>query len=788
MISNQRESALLAFSRRQLLVGSSTAVLVAALPKVAWSATTSSIDRARLVRLLDRERAIVSINGKALTLARNQGWRGWTLVELVDGNDAFIVLENFESLHSPMVLVDGNGIRCRLGKTAESTDQDIRNAYFGHSWKDVTDSPTDLLGREILKRPGDPQYDLIASAFPPIRKLWGDTYNFLGTPETMDKVWFLYGGRSPNFDPAVFHPPIEQVRKDGKVLDGLVGGHLPVLRFVYPEPNGYTEMLAFAPFRIVEGNLRVQPVWYRVAHVADGKPQWIRYVDSYLPYPPRTEDDPRAFYRDLVGLQEGWERVLAQGMGIEIPDERIASMAKHCLIRSMMGRSAGFPKYGVVDKNYGGTEHDGFPDTFTVETEAMLEWGLIDRAASIIDNYLSHFVRDDGTILYRGPETGQFGRMLTLFAAFADRGGDPQLLLRHARRIDAIADVLLAMRRAALSLPASDPAFGMISGWSEADAVLESNPQRYMKPYFSNSAEAARGFRDLGRVWRKIGNGERGMLLEREAQALLRDLDVSMRRSTLNVEGEVILPTIAGAAEPFHIVLQRDKADAQWRSYRSWMEMLHSGLLSDERINQVIDYRERHHDIILGVPMAYGYRTYEMAGFLSYGHGYGLVQVDRVREAQLMMLSHMAHQYTRGMWCAPETRRLAKGEWASAYCSPSQLVMPLMTRWLLAFEDPREESLWLAKAIPSDWLKGPVAVERIPTRWGRVGYRLEPRGRAIVATIDLPENPVPTLRLRLRHPEGLRLSEVSTGVIEDGETVTLPAGSQGQVRLIARFV
>ena len=186
--------------------------------------------------------------------------------------------------------------------------------------------------------------------------------------------------------------------------------------------------------------------------------------------------------------------------------------------------------------------------------------------------------------------------------------------------------------------------------------------------------------------------------------------------------------------------------------------------------------------------MAYGYRTYEMAGFLSYGHGYGLIQADRIREAQLMMLSHMAHQYTRGMWCAPETRRLARGEWASAYCSPSQLVMPLMTRWLLAFEDPREETLWLAKGMPRDWLSKPVSVERIPTKWGRVGYRLEPRDRAIVATIDLPQASVPAVKLRLRHPESRKLKQVSTGTIEaDGETIALPKASRGQLKLVARF-
>jgi hypothetical protein len=753
----------------------------------------------RLVRLLGPDTALLSFDGQAVPLKRLESFQSWTLAELAQGGDPFVVLENFADLYAPMLLVDRAGIRSSFGKTAEPTAQDIPNLYFGHSWEQVTASPTDLLGREVLRQPGDPTYEVVASAFPPIRKLWGDTYNFLGTPETMDKVWFFYGGRSPNFDPAIYHPPIEQVRKDGKVLDGLLGGHLPALRFVYPEGHGsYAEMLAFAPFRVINGNLRVQPVWYRVAYVAGGCPKWIRYVDTYLPYPPRTGGDPQEFYRDLLGLQAGWQRILSDSMALDVPDARVADMAKHSLIRAMMGRSAGFPKYGVVDKNYGGTEHDGFPDTFTVETETMLEWGLRERAGAYLDNYLRYFVRDDGTILYRGPETGQFGRMLTVIAMYIDRGGDPRVVLAHAGRINAIADLLLELRRKAQQLDPASPAYGMISGWSEADAVLEPNPGRYMQPYFSNSCEAARGFRDLGSVWQRIGDPalrSHGAMLEKEGAALLRDLAVAMERSTLHVDGETILPTIAGARLPFHIAVQRDPSDPQYRSYRSWMEMLHSGLLSDERIEQIVDYRERHHDIILGMPMAYGYRTYEMAGFLSYGHGYGLIQADRIPEALLMTWSLMAHQYTRGMWLAPETRKLAPAEWASAYCSPAQLAMPLVTRWLLAFEDPRDQSLWLAKGMPRKWLASgkPVSVERIPTRWGRVSYRLEPRGSAILATVHLPQQAVPLVKLRLRHPENrpIRGATINrrTAVLNprDRETIELPQSATGDVEIVARF-
>jgi hypothetical protein len=69
------------------------------------------------------------------------------------------------------------------------------------------------------------------------------TYSFVGTPGNADKVGFNYGGRSPNFDPAPYYAPIGTIREHGRVLDGIVGGHLAVLRFVYSETDSkWTEM------------------------------------------------------------------------------------------------------------------------------------------------------------------------------------------------------------------------------------------------------------------------------------------------------------------------------------------------------------------------------------------------------------------------------------------------------------------------------------------------------------------------------------------------------------------
>jgi hypothetical protein len=331
----------------------------------------------------------------------------------------------------------------------------------------------------------------------------------VGTRENYDKVAFAYGGRTPTFDPAIYVPAIHQLRADKAVGDGLVGDWLPVLRFVYPEGDDWTEMLAFAPRRMVNDNRWMQPVWYRVARVEAGRLKWVRYIDSYVPFPPRVEEGPERFYGDLVTLEDTWSADLAGAMQIDIPEPRLAHMAKHSLVRAMMTRFGVDPKYGVVDRNYGGSEHDGFPDTFNTDVLALCDWGLLDLAGQYIDNYFGRFVRDDGAILYRGPETGQFGRMLSVVAQFVEQGGDAAIVERHRVRIDAVADVLLGLRRIGQGLPADHAAYGLLAAWSEADSCLDPDPPRYMQPYFGNSTEAARGFRDLGRVWQRLGHAAR---------------------------------------------------------------------------------------------------------------------------------------------------------------------------------------------------------------------------------------------------------------------------------------
>jgi hypothetical protein len=744
---------------------------------------------------------------------------GWVLMATVHGRRGgdVAVFEEFGTKTGTVAAVGLDGTARVLAKSLEPTDAAPGSLYRGHDVRTVLSSDADLLGEEILAEPGDPDYADVAACFPPIAKPANSsisamaTYTFVATPACPDKIGVAYGGRTANFDPAVYVPEIARIRERGEVLDGLVGGWPPVLRFVYPEGEGtWSELVMFAPFRTDNGNDRIQPVWHRIARVEDGELAWVKYVDSYPPVPPRTSVDRAGdFFADLLDTTERWEALLAEACELDVPDQRLADQARHSLARAMSTRIGDFPKYGVMDRAYGGAEHDGFQDTFNVDVTAMLDWGLFDAARRYVDNYLTYFVRDDGSIVYRGPGTGQYGRMLTVIAHYHRLTRDGELLMRHRTRIDAIAAVLLDLRATAKGLSHEDPAYGLIAGWSEADSCLEADPGRYVRPYLSNSSEAVRGFADLGAVWQELGEAHRnagltawGRLLSAESRELLDDLRTAVDRSMLTDAQPPCLPSIAGVGVPFHVAVQRDNVDPQFRAYRVNSELLHSGVLDRSHVRTILRYRAAHRDIRLGVPMAYGFDSWddlggngaEMAGFLSYGHAYGLLQHDLVREFLLALHSLSAHQYTRGSWTAPETRSLHPNRPAAPYCVPAQLVVPLLLRWMLVFEDPLDDVLWLCRATPRDWLRdgGRISARGVPTRWGKVDLTVRSRialGRVDVE-LNLPEDTlVPLTRIRLRLPAGLRIVSASAEhggqVSVDGEsdTVSLPAHQGGHLRL-----
>src|SRR4051794_14284775 len=121
---------------------------------------------------------------------------------------------------------------------------------------------------------------------------------------------------------------------------------------------------------------------------------------------------------------------------------------------------------------------------------------------------LTDFVDAKGNVNMRGPETAQYGLTLSLLARYYNYTHEKTLFTKHKDKIVAMAAMLAAMHDESLKLPKEDVSYGLIRGWSESDACLAPKPETWWQPYFANSAFAARGFREISKVWTQIyGSG-----------------------------------------------------------------------------------------------------------------------------------------------------------------------------------------------------------------------------------------------------------------------------------------
>ena len=310
--------------RRQLLV---SAAVLAATTALGVSGTARSgisitlISHYQVIRFIDDD-SVEMLNGKVHQLMkRGDTFLGATLMEIVNGD--FVVLEDFTAIDGMMLIVDTSGVRYKLGKTAEATTGGAD--FLGHSASDVVAGTDDVLAREILAKPGDPTYDEVKNFLPPISHTADSVWNFIGAPGGA-RIVFDSDGNCPGFDAATIQPSVAGARAKGQMLTGLLGGYLPCLRFVYPEGDGvWTETLAYVPFA---GG----PAQFRVARVEGGKLVSVRAIGA------GGQDGAASlsFHAGVVALKSGWDNVLAPGMKVDAPDTRLADMARHSLVQTMI--------------------------------------------------------------------------------------------------------------------------------------------------------------------------------------------------------------------------------------------------------------------------------------------------------------------------------------------------------------------------------------------------------------------------------------------------------------------
>jgi len=727
------------------------------------------------------------------------------------------VYENLRERDGAITFVSPNGSRV-LTKSAEAAFATGDPPHLGLSMDEIGLSGHDLLADKLLAGGHDPDIEQVKKAAPPQgsfqptrqqganapppRFRWDA---FVGTVQAEDTQPVYPAGNTRTYHPNQYIPEIRGEAVENR-FDGLVGRWTPAVRKVFPLADSHIEVIVFGDVE-AQDKFIVQ-TWHRTAEIKNGKIARVFYGYSYPAYPPAHLDPkPEDFYRALLVFANYWDHHLRDFAKTSLPDNSFIDMAKHCFAKELMVRPKGiYPKYGAVDRDYYGSEYDGFQDIFTSALYTNLEWGRFDQARQILNNYFTDFVDDKGMINMRGPETAQYGLTLSLLARYYNYTRDAELLAKHHKKIVTTANMLLEMHDQSLKLPQDDPGHGLIHGWSESDSCLAATPSTWWLPYFANSAFAARGLRDLARAWPGMSASHSGTSAMQEAEAWLRrsktlqDATIaSIERNIWKDQNPAYIGTYPGTKLMFRDSMAKERPSPQQWAHRPYSELLQADVLPADLANTIVDCMKAYGATTLGVVANVtsprpGARA--ILGFISYGYAQMLLRLDRVEEYLLFLYSHRYHDHTRGSWVAGEVSGIEGG--TATFCIPAQQTIPLLLRWMLVLEDSDEDRLYFGKGLArSCVISGkPASIEKAPTRWGRVSFHLaaqagQKRVRAVaeLATAGSPKE----IQVKLRLPKDVNLKSVTVngrtaslaGIHND--TVVISTGRERQFEVVGEW-
>ena len=379
-----------------------------------------------------------------------------------------------------------------------------------------------------------------------------------------------------------------------------------------------------------------------------------------------------------------------------------------------------------------------------------LEWGLFEYAEAVMDNYLTHFMKHDGTILYRGLEMAQQGRILTCISLYYQYTRDDTLLLKHLDKIDGAATLLHKRRELSLSAwPTTDSRYGMPTGIDETDMWWASTANNGTEVAFvSIATEMWRGFVEMGVVLAEIANTTSAgpstvavlnnissrmlhvapLLLQAIQRSMATDVIPAATRNTPRC-----FPYVAGIRDCGELPpsVPTSRGSEAWRTYS---EMFGSGALEPAIITEILHWHQTQQGsgvngsrLKLGVLAGAGNTVAngdQLETFTIHGFGYGLLSADLVEPFLLQYFALSAHAYTRGTWIAPESSYIDRNLVSPSFCAPAGLVAPLNMKYMLLFEEPVSHTLWVGKALPRLWLtqNQRVSVSDAPTAYGRVAF------------------------------------------------------------------
>jgi hypothetical protein len=450
--------------------------------------------------------------------------------------------------------------------------------------------------------------------------------------------------------------------------------------------------------------------------------------------------DAAAYEAARASVVAYWQRRLAAGAQVSVPDARVMNAERALLVQNLSLTW----RYSIGNPY----EEFSFPEGVDA-AEVMAEWGFADVAAAIMR-----------TSLTRAPNpypSWKMGEKLLGSAQVVRLGGDVAYL-RHAtparrRYLGTLkrqlgSNGLLARERYSSDIP--DRVYGL-----HAQAVVW------------------QGLRLIAGVW--AANGQPA--LARRARTLAAKLERGLRRAARASErrlpdGSLFLPVRLLDDETAYRALTQERAGSYWNLVMPYA--LQSGLFapSSREARGALRYLLRHGSRLGGLVRAGAYALYGRDARFPVGgtdQVYGknvsrfLADLHRPDELALSLYGQLALGMTPDTFIAGEAASVAplRGQWyRSMYLPPNGAANGSFLetlRLLLVHETPG--GLELAWSTPRAWLAPGkrIEVRALPTSYGPVSFAID--GDSV--SVDLPLRAPRTVKLRLRRPGSTRTLDLS---------------------------
>jgi hypothetical protein len=273
--------------------------------------------------------------------------------------DPVQVHEDLRSRNGDLVFQSASGAQRVLPRTSEPYNPQVGTQYqlyLGRQIREVGLALNDLLADQLLAQ-GEPPEEQVKNIIPPItRQTWG---GFVGNVQGNDVVAVFPQGSTKSFQVAHLTPEIGQYVKNR--WEGFVGAWKPAIRKVMPvSANDYYESIIFGD--VDAQDTFIVQTWHRTQHVVNGKIVKTVYGQTYPTFARVQKGaDPAKFYKALFRFGNYWEKWLDDRSRATLPDQSWVDMATHAFTKELMSRPGGvYPRYGAFDRDYGGSEYDGF--------------------------------------------------------------------------------------------------------------------------------------------------------------------------------------------------------------------------------------------------------------------------------------------------------------------------------------------------------------------------------------------------------------------------------------------